>query len=188
MATDDIADDEILDDDDAPKKGKKGLIIIILLVLLLGGAGAGLYFSGILDDLIDAPPAETEDVAEDSEADSAEASEAGTDAKEGETKAPMVYHTMPDFVANLNPGSGSPSFIKARITVEAPSEETIIRFQAVEPKIRDVINTYIRELRPSDLKGSAGVYRLRDELLMRINKAIAPDKINNVLFEELLIQ
>jgi len=37
--------------------------------------------------------------------------------------------------------------------------------------------TYLRELRPSDLEGSAGLYRLKEELTRRVNVAIAPSRI-----------
>ena len=39
-----------------------------------------------------------------------------------------------------------------------------------------------------DLRGSAGLYRLREELLVRVNKAAAPAKVSDVLFKEMLVQ
>ena len=52
----------------------------------------------------------------------------------------------------------------------------------------DAFQTYLREMRPSDLEGSAGLYRLRDELTRRVNLAVAPTKINAVLFKEIVVQ
>jgi flagellar protein FliL len=173
------------DHDDAPKKkGKKGLIIILAVVLLLGGVGAGLFFSGMLDSLLGGE--KPKEVAEESH--DAPSGEHGEKAEEKADASAPVYFELPDVMANLNPGSATPSFIKTTITLEAPNQEVVEKLQAIQPKIQDIIITYIRELRPSDLKGSAGVYRLRDELMLRINKALSPDKINNVLFKELLIQ
>ncbi len=181
VAENDASEDE--DDEDAPKKGKRGLILIIVAVLLLGG-GAALFFTGMLDSLLGAPEA-----TEEAEAmEEGEMAEVGEDGKKKAEETAAVYYELPGIVANLNPGSATPSFIKATLTLEAPSQEVVAKIQAVQPKIMDIINTYVRELRPSDLKGSAGVYRLRDELLLRINKALFPDKINNILFKELLIQ
>jgi flagellar FliL protein len=52
----------------------------------------------------------------------------------------------------------------------------------------DSFQVYLRELRVEDLKGSAGMYRLREDLLRRINEAARPVKISDVLFKEMLIQ
>jgi len=56
------------------------------------------------------------------------------------------------------------------------------------PRIIDNFQVYLRELRVGDLKGSAGIYRLREELLTRVNSAIAPSKVKGVLFKEMLVQ
>jgi flagellar protein FliL len=178
------SEEDVEQEEHAPKKGKKKLLIVGILVLLLAGAGAGLFFSGLLDGLLGkkAEVVATEE---------AEPKKEGEHGAEGEKKAeatPTAYFELPDIVANLNPGSATPSFIKTTIALELPNQEMLEKVQAIQPKIQDIIITYVRELRPSDLKGSAGVYRLRDELMLRINKALYPDKINNILFKELLIQ
>ena len=174
-----MADNDDVDfesDEDSPK-GKKGLILILLL-LVLGGAGAGLYFSGMIDEYL--PKGEAEETTAPGVAD-------GEPAKEDDPAA-VVYYELPHIMANLNPGGATPSFIKMTINLEAPNQEVLTRLEAIQPKVMDIINTYVRELRPSDLNGSSGIYRLRDELLLRINKALYPDKVNNILFKDILIQ
>jgi flagellar protein FliL len=178
-------------------KSKKKLIIIIVLVLLLGGGGAGAYFTGMLDSFIgggeksdkkgEKEEAHGEDKADEAHGDTGHGEkDSHGSGKDGAPK--ITYHDLPEFVANLNPGSATPSFIKMAVTIEAATPEIITKIQEKQPKIQDIINTYLRELRPSDLKGSAGVHRLREELTLRINKTLYPDKINNILFKELLIQ
>jgi flagellar FliL protein len=179
--------DNELDDETSSKSGKKKLIIILVLLLLLGGGGAGLFFSGLLNSVLgieaDAPKEK-----EDAEKTEAHADDE-TNTKDGKNAAPSpVYFDLPEFVANLNPGSATPSFIKMVVTIEVENQEVLTKLQAIQPKVQDTINTYLRELRPSDLKGSAGVHRLREELTLRLNKTLYPDKINNILFKELLIQ
>ena len=56
------------------------------------------------------------------------------------------------------------------------------------PRILDEFNVYMRELRPEDLDGAAGIFRLKEELLMRINQAVAPTRVKDVLFQEFLVQ
>jgi flagellar protein FliL len=64
----------------------------------------------------------------------------------------------------------------------------VARLQAVMPRVIDNFQVYLRELRVEDLRGSAGVYRLREELLVRVNSAAAPVKVRDVLFKEMLVQ
>jgi flagellar protein FliL len=56
------------------------------------------------------------------------------------------------------------------------------------PRVIDTLITYMRELRPDDLRGSAGLVRLREELLARIKVSAAPARVNDVLFREILVQ
>jgi flagellar FliL protein len=56
------------------------------------------------------------------------------------------------------------------------------------PRVTDIFQTYLRELRPADLTGSAGLFRLREELTRRVNVTIAPQQINAVLFKEIVVQ
>ena len=58
----------------------------------------------------------------------------------------------------------------------------------VMPRVVDAFQVHLRELRVTDLEGSAGLYRLRDELTKRVNLAVAPNKINAVLFKEIIVQ
>ncbi len=178
-----MADEEELEFDgeteEGESKGKKGIILLLLLVLLIG-AGAGLYFTGMLDSFINKEETEVAEVVE-----GEEAKPASTSKKE---PLEVLYYELPEIMVNLSPGSATPSFAKMDITIEVESQEVVTKLEAVKPKIMDVINTYVRELRPGDLKGSAGIQRLREEVMMRINKTIDPHEISNVLFTEILIQ
>jgi flagellar FliL protein len=56
------------------------------------------------------------------------------------------------------------------------------------PRVEDTFQVFVRELRASDLDGSAGVYRLREELLRRVNVAVYPAKVDAVLFKDIIVQ
>ena len=56
------------------------------------------------------------------------------------------------------------------------------------PRLLDLFQTYLREMRPEELRGSAGTYRLREELIARANIAVAPTRILDVLFPEMIVQ
>lgn len=99
-----------------------------------------------------------------------------------------VYYTLPEFLVNLNSTGKSSQFLKTTVVLEVAKQADIPVIEASLPRIVDSINTYLRELRSSDLAGSAGIQRLREEILLRINKTVAPVQINDVLFKEIVVQ
>lgn len=178
-------DDEDTQSEETPRKGKRMVIIILVLLALLGAAGAGLYFSGML-------PIGGDKSSEETATGGGEEAEAEVELDEHGNPKPSatgpIYYELPEFIINLNTGGRGTSFLKMKIALELPSEETLLKVQAAEPRIADSLNTYLRELRASDLSGSAGLYRLREELLMRINKSLHPQQVNDVLFKEIIVQ
>lgn len=155
---------------EAPKK-KFGLIQIVLFVVLpllvLGGGGAAAYF------LLFAKPAD---------------SAAAAKAEEGKPPKPMVFYNLPELLVNLNSQGRRASFLKISLSLELSDPADIPRIEAVLPRVVDAFQTYMRELRPEDLRGSAGLYRLREELLARVNTSAQPARVTDVLFKEMLVQ
>jgi len=158
-----------------PKRGGKRLIIVGLAALLLMvGTAAALYFSGIASTLLGK----------------------GDEAAEKKVEAPpppppkvaVFYDDLPDMLVNLNTGNRKSSFLKLHVSLQIESEEDKAKIKLVQARIIDTFQTYLRELRLEDLKGSAGLYRLREELLLRVNAAVAPVKVDDVLFTEMLVQ
>lgn len=100
-----------------------------------------------------------------------------------------VFVDLPEVVVNLsNPGGERRQYLKISIVLELPDQKMIERIQPIMPRVMDAFQTYLRELRPSDLDGSAGLYRLKEELTRRINASISPGRINAVLFKEIIVQ
>jgi len=170
-------DDEDLEDgeeDGEPSSGagKKKLIIIIAVVFLLAVGGiAAAYFTGLIQPIIDFITGEEEVQGE----------------KELST-ADAIFFPLEELIVNLNTGGRKSSFLKIRVSLELEDAGDIPRIETVMPRIMDNFQVYLRELRIEDLKGSAGMYRLREELLTRVNAAAAPAKVHDVLFKEMLVQ
>ncbi len=103
---------------------------------------------------------------------------------------PPVFLDMPDVLVNLSSSGGNErtQYLKVKVVLELPDQELSAQIQPIMPRIMDTFQTYLRELRPTDLDGSAGLYRLKEELTRRVNAAIAPNHINAVLFKEIVIQ
>lgn len=179
MDEDTVADEFDVDDPDAdleglegPKKfsGKK-IVLFVAVPLLLLGIGAGVMFSGVLDSSHDEKTA---------------GGEHGSAAPLPPIKT--VFYELPEMLVNLNSSGRRPSFLKIKVSLEVKNEAEVKRLQSLQPRIVDHFQVYLRELRIDDLRGSAGIYRLREELLARVNSAVQPIKVTNVLFREVLVQ
>jgi flagellar FliL protein len=171
------------DEDEEKTGGKSKLIIIIVVVLLLVGGGAGAYFAGLFgggDEKKDehAEHSEHDDHAEDGHELSPE---------EALAKLP-VYFELPEFLVNLSSTGTKVSFLKMQVTMELRDQAALPVIEANKPRIVDTFNTYLRELRTSDLSGSAGIYRLREELMARVNKTVEPGVVKDILFSEIIVQ
>lgn len=179
-------DSEELDENDSAEgktSGKKKLLIIIIAVVVLLLAGGGAAFFLLTGDNDKKDKAKTEEHAEGAE----EGGEGEHGAKAEKDTGP-VYYELPEFLVNLSTANKSTSFLKMKVTLELASKKDIKVVEKFMPRITDSFNTYLRELRPTDLSGSAGMQRLREELVLRINQAIAPSKVNNILFKDMLVQ
>ncbi len=177
------------------KLSGKALILFIVLpaVLVLSAGGAAAFF------LLGAPQAE-QHAAEDGHG-KEKAKAKGKDGHGGEEEgAPgphgvvvtegdgVVFAALPEMLVNITTADGRPAYLKLRLTLEAPDHEAIAALEPQVPRITDQFTGFLRELRTDDLSGSAGAYRLRLELLRRVNLVIAPARINAVLIEEMLVQ
>jgi flagellar protein FliL len=101
---------------------------------------------------------------------------------------PPVFFDMPDILVNLSSTGDRTQYLKVKVVLELPDEQMKAQIQPLMPRVIDMFQTYLRELRATDLDGSAGLYRLKEELTRRVNAAIAPERINAVLFKEIVVQ
>src|SRR5947209_6595231 len=112
----------------------------------------------------------------------------GKEEKIAAALAKPVFLDLPDVLVNLSTAGERVQYLKIKIVLELPDQTMTAQIQPMMPRVMDAFQTYLRELRTTDLEGSAGLYRLRDELARRVNLMIAPNRINAVLFKEIVIQ
>lgn len=201
---DEDEDSDVVASDKGGKSGLKKILLIVVPLLLVIGLGAGLYFSGALSSLFGSKDSAAGggDAAATSEeaapaADSAKESKAehgGGDKKDkkgkkGEGNAvASVFMDLPDMLVNLQTTGRKQSFLKIQVALELENPMDQPKVDAVMPRIVDSFQVYLRELRPDDLQGAAGMHLLREELLSRVSLAVQPVKVKDVLFREILIQ
>ncbi|WP_043749242.1 flagellar basal body-associated protein FliL [Methylobacterium nodulans] len=148
-----------------PGGSRKRLVLIALAaVLLLGGGGGGYLFL--------------------------KSRAAHAEKQAAETKAPVAFMDLREMVMNLTSdiGQSQTRFIKLKVALEVRDAKVAAEIQPLMPRVEDAFQVYIRELRPTDFEGSMGTYRLREELLRRVNVAVYPAKVDAVLFKEFVIQ
>lgn len=169
--------------------GKKLVLFIILpAVLVLGGGGAAAFMllSGGGEQSAEAGAhGEAKGGHGDEPVGEAVPGPNGTMILHGEN---VVFVTMPEILVNISGPDGRPAYLKLKLTLEAPDDATVATLTEHIPRVNDQFAGFLRELRTDDLSGSAGAYRLRIELLRRVNLAIAPAHVNAVLIEEMLVQ
>lgn len=143
---------------------RKLIIMVAAGLLVLGGGGGGAWFFVFSKKPPDEKPAPV-------------------------AVKPPAFLDMPEVLVNLSSmGNGRAHYLKAKIVLEVSDQKIADEIKPVLPRVLDSFQTYLREMRSSDLEGSAGLYRVRDELTRRVNLAVAPSRINAVLFKEIVVQ
>jgi flagellar FliL protein len=148
----------------APPKSKLKLIIMVVAALAVLGSGAAAYFLFFSHH---------------------------DEEKHAEVPAakPPSFVEVPDMLVNLvgNPGERV-QYLRVKIVLEVKEEKQVEAIKPSMPRVTDIFQTYMRELRPADLNGSAGLFRLKEELTRRVNAAVAPIPVSAVLFKEIVVQ
>ena len=164
---------------------KKIVLFVLLPLFILVGVGGGLYFTGTLDKML----AKKEGAAEE-HADAGHAAKTDHGGGHGEEGGVPGAHFLqiPNMIVNLNSPDGQPRYLRLSVQLELNSAADLASVEGVMPRVVDQFQTYLRELRIKDLRGSQGIYRLQMELLSRVNAAAYPVEVKDVLFQEILIQ
>ena len=100
----------------------------------------------------------------------------------------VTYLDMPEILSNLNAPGRRGTFIRLRSKLELARPEDMEAARQAMPRLLDLFQTYLREMRPEELRGSIGTHRLREELIARANNAAAPARVTDVLFTEIHVQ
>ena len=156
-------DDQTEEGERAAPKSKRKLFIMAgaaALLLVIGGGSWFMFFRGHGEE----KPAEV-------------------------AAKPPVFMDVPELLVNLatQPGERT-QYLKVKVVLEVKDAPLVAQIQPTMPRVTDLFQTYLRELRPGDLNGSIGLFRLKEELTRRVNAAVSPNQVSAVLFKEIVIQ
>lgn len=182
----------------APKKKKLPLLFIVVpvaLVVLGGGGGAAFFMmqpkaAAAEDGGHGAEKKGGHDKKAEKKSGGHGAAAAPTDGSLGviaEGPDGVTFFTLPDIVVNIQAADGRPTHLKLKLTLEMHDAHVAEQLQAEMPRMLDMFQGFLRELRPEDLAGNAGTFQLRAEILRRVNLIAAPGEVDAVLIEEMLV-
>lgn len=200
-----VTDGETVEGEGAPAKKKLPLLFIVIpaaLVVLGGGGGAAFLLmqpkSAAAEEGEGGHGAEKKAEKKGGHGEEKKGGGGHGGGAEGEanpalgtiTEGPdgVTFYTLPDMVVNIQADNGRPSYLKLKLTLEMHDAELASHLQEEMPRMQDMFQGFLRELRPEDLAGSAGSFQLRAEILRRVNLIAAPGKVDAVLIEEMLVQ
>ena len=144
---------------------KKILLFVVLPLIVLGGGGGGaawwfgLFGGGDEEAAIVEPPPK-----------------------------PAVFYDLPEMTVNLVSATTRDQYLRLKVSLELSDQDTIAKIEPNLPRVLDAFQVYLRELRTTDFEGSAGIFRLKEELQRRINVAVYPAKVDGILFREIIVQ
>ena len=153
----------------AAPKGKLKLLIAVAGVLVILGAGAATWFLFFRSS----------------------GHGAAGEAKHAEAPVvkPPIFMDVPEMLVNMLGAPGERvQYLKVKVVLEVKEEKQVESIKPTLPRVVDIFQTYLRELRPTDLNGSAGLFRLKEEMTRRVNVAVAPNAVSAVLFKEIVVQ
>ena len=160
VGADNDVEDAVVSPAGGMKKRRRWLLSLLAVVMLGGAAGLYVWFSR------DVPARQA-----------------------AMATPPPVFVEMPEILVSLSTVADERTkYLKLKAVLEVSSEPLASQLKPLLPRVVDLFQTFARELRPADLNGSMGLLRLREELTRRANAAVAPAKINAVLFREVILQ
>jgi len=163
----------------APKR-KKMLVIgaAAAALLLVGGGGGYMMFGG-------KAAAEEHGAAAEEEAEPEGGGHSGGEGEAAEAELPL---DVPPILVNLRTPDGAPHFLKVHVMLVPGKKSDLETLKKKLPILLDTFQPFLRELRPEDLSGSAAVYRIKEELMLRSVASIGAGQVEDVLVQELVQQ
>jgi len=140
------------------------------IVLVIAGGAAAFFFLGGSADKTAATNAD------------------GTPGPSDTPAVQATFYDVPDIIVNIQSADGAPAYLKLSVALELGQVDAKTAIEPLMPRVIDQFQAYLRELRVDDIRGSAGVMRLKEELLRRVNLAVAPTPVRDVLLKEMIVQ
>ncbi len=98
------------------------------------------------------------------------------------------YMALDEMLISIKSNSARQQYLKLKFSFELESAGDRLEVTRNLPRILDDFQAFLRELKVEEIQGSEGWYRLKEEMLIRVNTILAPKSIREVLISDLVIQ
>jgi len=155
------------------KKLRQWLVVIFAVILLIGVAITGILFlaPGVAPDYSNVGGI------------------TGKGKKEAETekKGQGYIYNMEPFVVNLA-DQGRPRYLKVRMSIESQQMKVNEEYEKRLPQLRDTILTVLSNKTFGEISDSEGKKKLREEIILKLNRLLWGFQVKTVYFTEFIIQ
>ncbi len=151
------------------KSGKKGVVLWVILAIAGAAGGYFVTSSGLL------PIGEKN------------APQAAADAMENKAVKALpevAFVDLPAVIVSVYAGDSRHLKFHALLEVNA---EYVADVEKMQPRIMDVMNSYLRAVELSDLEDSLALMRIRGHLLRRIGIVVGEGRVRDVLVSEFVL-
>jgi len=157
--------------DGPKKKGLIGKLLIPLVALMLAGGAGFATYSGMIDlPFIGGG--------------------GGAGKKSGHDGGDMSLETafvaLPPLIVPLGEQARA-RHLRAILHIETSPEEAA-QIELLQPRILDVLNTYLRAVEERDLETPTALSRLRAQMLRRVRLVAGAQRVNDLLISEFVLQ
>src|SRR4051794_3204814 len=127
----------------SPKSKLKLIIIAVVVLMVIGGGAVAWFFLFSHHD-------------------------GGEKHAEAPAAKPPAFVEVPDMLVNLVGAPGERvQYLKVKVVLEVKEEKQVEAIKPSMPRVTDIFQTYLRELRATDINGSAGPFWLEEKLTPR---------------------
>ncbi|MBS4536043.1 flagellar basal body-associated FliL family protein [Clostridium sp. D2Q-14] len=100
-------------------------------------------------------------------------------------KSTDYYYDVGEIYSNLDESN---RILKVNLTITAQDENLVEIFNEKSFLIKDELYKILRSKTIEDIEGEKGQLKLKEEIISNLNKIFTTDKINNIYFDELIVQ
>ena len=156
-----------------PKKSRKWLAVILGFIFLIGAGIGGVIFlaPGVIPNPLNFWVTNAE----------------GKKEKDTERRSQGYIYSMDPFIVNLA-DQGRPRYLKIKMSIESQEVKVNEEYEKRLPQLRDSILTVLSSKTYGEISDSEGKNKLREEIILKLNRLLRGFQVRTIYFTEFMIQ